>query len=65
MYLKTKFFLIGFCFVSLCSFCQNTFVPDDNFEQALIDLGYDTPPLDNVVPTANIKLQILQVLKIL
>ena len=54
MYLKTKFFLIGFCFVSLCSFCQNTFVPDDNFEQALIDLGYDTPPLDNVVPTANI-----------
>ena len=33
---------------------QTTYVPDDNFEQALIDLGYDTPPLNNFVPTANI-----------
>lgn len=33
---------------------QNTFVPDDNFEQALIDLGLDSAPLDNFVPTANI-----------
>ncbi len=33
---------------------QNTFVPDDNFEQALIDLGLDTGPLDDFVPTANI-----------
>jgi gliding motility-associated-like protein len=33
---------------------QNTFVPDDNFEQALIDLGFDSPPLDDFVPTANI-----------
>ena len=31
-----------------------TYVPDDNFEQALIDLGYDTLPLDDYVPTANI-----------
>ncbi|WP_165454361.1 T9SS type B sorting domain-containing protein [Hyunsoonleella pacifica] len=31
-----------------------TFVPDDNFEQALIDLGLDTAPLDDFVPTANI-----------
>jgi uncharacterized protein (TIGR02145 family) len=31
-----------------------TFVPDDNFEQALIDLGYDSGPLDDYVPTANI-----------
>jgi hypothetical protein len=30
-----------------------TYVPDDNFEQALIDLGYDTT-LDNFVTTANI-----------
>ena len=22
-------------------FCQQTFIPDDNFEQALIDLGLD------------------------
>jgi len=41
--------LIGFY-----GYSQNTFVPDDNFEQALIDLGYDTGPLDNYVPTANI-----------
>ncbi|MGH1386814.1 hypothetical protein [Kordia sp.] len=31
-----------------------TFIPDNNFEQALIDLGYDSGPLDNFVPTANI-----------
>ena len=34
-------------------FAQNTYVPDDKFEQALIDLGYDTT-LDNYVLTANI-----------
>ncbi|MDP7331991.1 MAG: hypothetical protein QF832_02895, partial [SAR324 cluster bacterium] len=32
---------------------QNTYVPDDNFEQALIDLGYDDT-LDDYVTTANI-----------
>ena len=32
---------------------QNTYVPDDKFEQALIDLGYDTT-LDDSVLTANI-----------
>lgn len=41
-------FLIHFCAVS------QTFVPDDNFEQALIDLGYDSGPLDDFVPTTNI-----------
>ncbi len=35
-------------------FAQNTYVPDDNFEQALIDLGYDSGALDDYVPTANI-----------
>ena len=34
-------------------FSQNTYVPDDKFEQALIDLGYDTT-LDDSVLTANI-----------
>ena len=33
---------------------DKTFVPDDNFEQALIDLGYDSGPLNDLVPTANI-----------
>ena len=32
----------------LCSFGQFTFVPDDNFEQALINLGYDFALDDNV-----------------
>ncbi|MEM5563728.1 hypothetical protein WNY78_01360 [Psychroserpens sp. AS72] len=32
----------------------STYVPDDNFEQALITLGYDSGPLDNYVSTSNI-----------
>ena len=31
-----------------------TYVPDDGFEQAIIDAGFDVGPLDNFVPTANI-----------
>ncbi|PKQ45796.1 hypothetical protein CSW08_06960 [Confluentibacter flavum] len=30
-------------------------MPDDNFERALIELGLDTAPLDDFVPTANIR----------
>lgn len=43
-------------FFILTCFCitAQTYVPDDNFEQALIDLGYDSAPLDDYVPTANI-----------
>ncbi|GAA4280244.1 T9SS type B sorting domain-containing protein [Gaetbulibacter aestuarii] len=33
---------------------QNTSIPDPNFEQVLIDLNYDTAPIDGLVPTANI-----------
>ncbi len=33
-----------------------TNIPDDNFEQALIDLGHDTGPLDDYVSTTNIEL---------
>ena len=33
---------------------QTTAIPDANFEQALIDLGYDTGSPDGVVPTNNI-----------
>lgn len=54
MYYKNWFLLFSFCFLSLNNFSQNTFIPDSNFEQALIDLGYDTAPLDNFVPTINI-----------
>ena len=41
------------CISSSFVFAQNTYVPDDKFEQALIDLGYDTT-LDDSVLTANI-----------
>ena len=46
------FLLIAFG-LSTVSFAQNTYVPDDNFEQALIDLGYDYV-LDGYVLTANV-----------
>ena len=37
-----------------CSALPMTYIPDDNFEQALIGLGYDSGLLDDYVPTANI-----------
>lgn len=37
-----------------CNFGE-TYVPDDNFEQALIDLGYDSGPLNDYVLTVNIE----------
>ncbi|MDO5978921.1 T9SS type B sorting domain-containing protein [Flavivirga spongiicola] len=37
-----------------CIGISQTYVPDDNFEQRLIDLGYDIGPLDDNVPTTNI-----------
>lgn len=45
-----------FCLLllSMGAFSQNTLVPDDNFEQALIDFGFDTGPLDDMVLTSNI-----------
>ena len=54
MHYKTKFIIISFLFIYFKSYCQNTFIPDNNFEQALINLGLDTGPLNNNVPTANI-----------
>jgi len=41
-----------FCVETL--FSQQTVIPDPNFEQALINMGYDSPPIDGFVPTANI-----------
>ena len=50
-----KGIIISFLSVlSLCSFAQLTYVPDDNFEQALIDFGYDKGDLDDFVATENI-----------
>ncbi|WP_034042430.1 T9SS type B sorting domain-containing protein [Wocania ichthyoenteri] len=54
---KINFFtLFLFLISNYCVAQNNTFVPDDNFEQALIDLGYDSGPLDDFVPTANINI---------
>ena len=36
------------------AFGQATIIPDSNFEQALIDLGYDSGTPDGSVPTVNI-----------
>ncbi|MFS4483462.1 T9SS type B sorting domain-containing protein [Hyunsoonleella sp. 2307UL5-6] len=54
--MPNKFYLLLFVIsiLNLHSYAQNTAIPDNNFEQALIDLGLDTGPLDNLVPTANI-----------
>ena len=46
--------LLLFLGFTLFGFSQNTAIPDPNFEQALIDLGYDTAPINGFVLTANI-----------
>jgi len=46
--------LLLFLGFTLFGFSQNTAIPDPNFEQALIDLGYDTAPINGSVPTDNI-----------
>jgi len=51
MITKLLFTLLICSYIS--SFSQTTFVPDDNFEQALIDLGYDDI-LDDFVLTTNL-----------
>ena len=47
-----KLLLILLC-LPFIGFGQLTYVPDDNFEQALINLGYDNV-LDDYVTTSNI-----------
>ena len=41
-------------FLANLIFAQTTAIPDANFEQALINLGYDTGSPNGSVPTANI-----------
>lgn len=52
--MKTVFLLSFSILLFRISYSQQTYVPDDGFENALIYLGYDTAPLDNYVTTANI-----------
>ena len=51
--MKTISALLIILACSMSFYAQTTYVPDNNFEQALIDLGYDTV-LDDFVTTANI-----------
>jgi len=50
---KSNFTLVLF-FLLTNIYSQTTYIPDDNFEQALINLGYDTGTLDDFVSTSNI-----------
>ncbi|MBL4703721.1 MAG: hypothetical protein JKY54_04320 [Flavobacteriales bacterium] len=54
MKLNKILFVFIHLFIGSFSFGQTTAVPDANFEQALIDLGYDSGIPDGSVPTANI-----------
>ena len=49
-----KLLILLFLGFTLVGFSQITQIPDTNFEQALIDLGYDTAPINGSIPTANI-----------
>ncbi|MFK5878804.1 MAG: T9SS type A sorting domain-containing protein [Flavobacteriaceae bacterium] len=51
--MKTISTLLIILVCSMSFYAQTTYVPDNNFEQALIDLGYDTV-LDDFVTTASI-----------
>ena len=53
MKFRYPFLVLYFTLAVQIGLAQNTYVPDNNFEQALIDLGYDDV-LDDSVPTANI-----------
>ena len=51
--LKATILLVLFL-TSSSAFSQNTSVPDPEFEQELINQGYDSGPIDGIVPTNNI-----------
>ena len=52
--MKKLLFVFLITIFSTLTFAQTTAVPDANFEQFLIDFGYDTGVPDGSVPTANI-----------
>ena len=49
-----KLLLLLFLGFTLVGFSQTTLIPNPNFEQALIDLGYDSGTINGSVPTADI-----------
>lgn len=54
MRLKNLLYSLSFLLISFISTSQNTLIPDPNFEQALIDLGLDSAPINGFVTTSNI-----------
>ena len=52
--MKTIITILTVVLLSQAISAQTTLIPDANFEQALIDRGYDTGTPDGSVPTANI-----------
>ena len=52
--MKTKLLIVAVCFISYLNNAQTTAIPDTNFEQALINLGYDTAPINGHVSTTAI-----------
>ncbi len=53
MKFRYPFLVVYFALTVQTGLAQKTYVPDNNFEQALIDLNYDDT-LDDSVLTANI-----------
>ena len=52
--MKTNLLIFITCLFTAFLNAQKTYIPDDNFEQKLIQLGYDSGPLDDSVLVANI-----------
>ena len=54
--MKNRCFIFAILFISVnnLSYSQSTYIPDDVFEQTLIDLGHDSGPLNNYVETASL-----------
>lgn len=54
--MKNRCFIFAILFISvnIFSHSQSTYIPDDVFEQTLIDFGYDSGPLNNYVETASL-----------
>jgi Leucine-rich repeat (LRR) protein len=52
--MKTILSILAIVLLSNIILAQNTIIPDPNFEQALINLGYDSGPINGSVLTNNI-----------
>jgi len=58
--MKTKLLLVAALLFATFSFSQTTYIPDDRFEQTIIDLGYDDVLDDYVVTDSILKITELE-----